>query len=323
MSTSQGGCARCPGGGEFGFPLVNGCSLERPTLALWLAIKERIDVLQIPFQWAGSVAHTHSLSGVTEANVLGTAYRYENDNYSLTNAVRDFLYWFLNEYLRNEGNSATAYFSNYKLYMLDDLSDLDAVRAVTYDQFQAWLENWLGITLSELNGIVSVPKGLSSTYGATIAQALINRLRFTSTRGYQQFHQKGNRYSWRVTGRVHGATQREAFANAWNALLSTDWSSYTLTGDADTGVDVLNVPPVGTFGTYVNYGIDYNLSGNPRYCSYFQSWLREGDGIAYPSAHYDGSQITSYEPGSAIFCFNVWPTSRQHNPWHAPRLQAV
>lgn len=163
MSTSRGGWYKCPGL-TTGFPLVNGCSLERPTLALWLAIKERIDVLQLPFQWAGSDAHTHSLSGVTEANVLGTAYRYENDNYSLTNAVRDFLYWFLNEYLRNEGTSATAYFSNYKLYMLDDLSDLDAVRAVTYDQFQAWLENWLGITLSELNGIVSVPKGLSSVY---------------------------------------------------------------------------------------------------------------------------------------------------------------
>lgn len=64
--------------------------------------------------------------------------------------MRDFIYWFLNEYLRNEGTSATAYFSNYKLYMLDDLSDLDAVRAVTYDDFRTWLENWLGITWSEL-----------------------------------------------------------------------------------------------------------------------------------------------------------------------------
>ena len=276
---------------NYGFPDVLGLPTAVPLLGILKAINERVEKLQLPYpKLNNSDSNIQDLSSLTLDDVLGTSYRGRTSSvriqdYSLAGAVGNFCYWFVNSYLRNE-STAAGYLTNFRLFMLDEISDLNTVASVTWSDFTAWFETKYGISYQDFgNYWTNYTNNFSSYDSLMLLYRMVNRIHYTSTGRIRYFEKKGNKASYRYVT-AEGDDYTTAYQNAVSALLSTDWTTYTLSADNDRQLpDEWNVTQIGTFGTQV-YSSTY-----PRTSTITQRWLLDGtdpttsgvyDGFAYP-----------------------------------------
>lgn len=318
---------------DFGFefpPGPIGLPITTPLLGLWLAIKERVEKLQLPFQIDGNTSHIQDLSSISYDELLGIAYRGRTalpqialDDYSLAACIGHFCYWFWHSYLRNE-NTGAGYFANFKLFMMNEVGDPNDLVNITWSDFETWLANEYGVTYSELiNYLSSYPNNFGSNDGLCLLYRLVNRIHFSSNSRIRYFEKKGNKASYRYVESVPADEDHTAYENAVAAILSTDWTSYELSADNDRQLpDAWNVRQIGSFGTSV-----YS-STTPRTSTITQRWLLDGtdpttsgvyDGFGYPLTG-------GYLPASAVFGIDIinpssWPSGPVFpdlQPWRVP-----
>ena len=310
---------------EFGFPNVLGLPITTPLLGLWLAIKERVEKLEMPFKVAGSSADIQDLNNITYDDLLGVAFRGRNyglhlDDYSLAACVGHFLYWFYNDYLRNM-TTATSYFTNFRLFMMNGVGDPNDLVNITWDDFTAWFTAYYGIPYDQaLGSFASYSNNLPSYDSLYLLYRLINRIHYTSTERIRSYAKKGNTASYKHVDAYEDA-DHTAQENAISAILAMDWTTYTLSADNDRQLpDAWNVTQLGSFGQQIYSSTEY-----PRSCTITQRWLLDGtnggyDGFGYPLTG-DPMPATAYFGINWISPSYSWPSGPvfpDMQPWRVP-----